>query len=321
MPIDVSLLRTPDQCRDDFDADVAAFEQSACHPDESCQVCNTDRVNLARRREAAEKNNWLDTPMIGDTDYPRWTYDNGDDDENLTQAIEHIYDERAVWGKYSNRHSELQTAQSKPMPTVNLERLDRVLTFIVKFPERHGQSKWWSEKSDFSTYDLERIASLRTLSDSLILPVEHPATFSTPADFCGTTACISGWAVSDNPDFYIATKDDNETLWGFNASPYRISGYDLSFDAETGKTASNRILGESVSWELAGQESLGLTEEEATALFHGSNDLLDILRIVAVILERVPADLRPFISVDSSTNDSTGRLDQPHALVPDSAHA
>lgn len=103
---------------------------------------------------------------------------------------------------------------------------------------------------------------------------------------CGTACCIAGKVALEDGAVPVITDDDGELvgpkraakLW--NGPLSKLVDYDLDGEGvyPPGST-------EPVEVANFAQEALGLTGPQAMALFDGSNDLEDVLRVVAALLD------------------------------------
>ncbi len=139
-------------------------------------------------------------------------------------------------------------------PELNRQLLERIVNWALA-PE---QSRAWDQMSYL---------------DAAPTPVE----VDTPSGrhVCGTTACIAGWAVLDQASDAQLVSVDYEGI----AEVLLVS---TNVDA-AGKSYS-QLRTFSIDVESRARELLGLTQDEADALFDPDNDENDVRRITDAIL-------------------------------------
>ena len=143
------------------------------------------------------------------------------------------------------------TEPASTLPTLDVERLDATLAFVLAHPEVHRQAAW-------------------------VAPSHLDASVQMPdgRTICGAAGCFAGWAVLiDRPDL---------TLWSDGAGDaYLIPTTAVDRVGDSWAAAYP----ESVDVMDAARATLGLTDLEAMRLFNASNTRDDLARIV----ERIKA--------------------------------
>lgn len=151
-----------------------------------------------------------------------------------------------------------------------MDLLDEVMRVVRERPEQWNQSSW----SDFGGLDGDDFEGLEDVR--IVVPEVHAAYVPVT---CNTTFCIAGWATTLTggkwaDDEYMVFDpnlddvDDKEVLTVEGKTP---SGEWVDTEVEV-IPCSNRA-----------QALLGLTTEEADALFNGSNKMEDVEEVVRQI--------------------------------------
>lgn len=134
------------------------------------------------------------------------------------------------------------------MPTLNVALLDQTLAHVEKLAAQ--QSEWWAAYMDRKATDKDKPAD--TWNQGTWARKNERQDEDGEYYTCGTTACFAGWAVE-------------------------LSGKDaLAMEIDMNDPRDMPVREEAM-------ELLGLTDEEAFALFEGTNGLDDLRMIVAAI--------------------------------------
>ena len=180
--------------------------------------------------------------------------------------------EAAAWNK---EHGLL--AGDGPLPKLNTLLLEDCVNWATRShlglleegEPGHNQGSWGERY--FTKYK-------KYMSRSKKLPV-HKVGISEEKNYCGTSFCIAGYAaqLSGNLDWneYV-TPDENKIA----AEP--TPSYETLITQNHGTVS---VPESSQNWHVAGALILGITEDEASRLFHGGNQIEQVREIATQIAE------------------------------------